>query len=683
MVTLRRNATYQKLVAMKKLGFWGAVALIFNAATGPGLPFTPQSFQSPGYLFTILCFLLFAVVSGFSILFIIEAMQAIPANKHFQGNVEFATLINFYFEPKAHIAGQILLFGALVSNSVQSMVLSAQAIDKLVIDIFGKTCGFALSGPQLGWICVDAAGEMPSPFGDTYVLFSFGLLVVLIFVIPLGFSNLDDIIWVQYVAFILSILMVGQWVSAPFVAQLPLVNIPALTNGGNEYGSVIGTVMLNFAVTVIIPSWINMKSKEVNVQQAVWSSISAVVLFYVIPGILLAIGFSGLSSNVLTVLLASGKPALLTKITVYSFAFVMLIPAIPVNLLISKDNLVQNKVVSNRVAVFLTLILPWFIAIPFQTGILLEDFQTWTSLLFVSASNFMIPIIIFFKCKEFRSQYNKERRLTPRQLELLKQIHASSTKILGEIERRQVQLSDKNESEASIVTIDPNIPNMMIPTIDIPSGVDADCIEQSSSHANRQIGLLKVESTRMIFETLEDDVPDPDFEDRLIQRPTVMGTLKRKFKNHSTQDIHLETNSTENIIEVADGIALTKLPKSVTIRPRRSLGERSEIQNKNDNDRYGSSGTIDQEIKAIDLPFLDLSQGDEDGFVNDQYKVTRVSRVDANRLKSLPSNQKYRSPAFRSVPIWFPLTPSTVAYVLLGLTSFVTIGNIILIFIPQ
>jgi amino acid permease len=331
---------------MKKVGFLGAVALIFNAATGPGLPFTPQSFQSPGYVFTIFCFLLFAVVAGFSILFIIEAMQAIPANKHFQGNVEYATLINFYFEPTAHIVGQILLYGALVSNAVQGIILSAQAIDKLLIDIFGRTCGIVLSA-QPGWICVTAAGDSPSPFGTNFMLFTFGLIVVLLFVIPLGMTNLDDNMWVQYLAFGMSMVMVAQWISAPFVAKLPVVTIPAATKQGKDYGSVIGTVMLNFAVTVIIPSWINMKSKEVNVQQAVWSAISAVVVFYIIPGSLLATGFEKLEGNVLTVLLRSGQPAILTKITVYLFAFIMLIPAIPVNLLISKDNLVQNKVVSD------------------------------------------------------------------------------------------------------------------------------------------------------------------------------------------------------------------------------------------------------------------------------------------------------------------------------------------------
>jgi preprotein translocase subunit SecG len=42
-------------------------------------------------------------------------------------------------------------------------------------------------------------------------------------------------------------------------------------------------------------------------------------------------------SNILSVLSKDGVPVVLTKITVFMFAFVMLIPAIPVNLLISNE----------------------------------------------------------------------------------------------------------------------------------------------------------------------------------------------------------------------------------------------------------------------------------------------------------------------------------------------------------
>jgi amino acid permease len=119
------------LVSSKTVGFAGALAFIFNAATGPGLPFTPGNFQSPGWLFTVISFAIFSIVSGFSILLIVEAMQSIPGNRHFQGDVEYATLINFYFGPVHHVIGQIMLYGALQSNAIQGIVLSAQVLINL------------------------------------------------------------------------------------------------------------------------------------------------------------------------------------------------------------------------------------------------------------------------------------------------------------------------------------------------------------------------------------------------------------------------------------------------------------------------------------------------------------------------------------------------------------------------
>lgn len=57
-------------------------------------------------------------------------------------------------------------------------------------------------------------------------------------------------------------------------------------------------------------------------------------------------------------------------------------------------------------------------------------FQLWTSLLFVSTSNFIVPLVIYLRCNEFRKKYNKDRRvLTKKQQHLLKKIHYQSIAI--------------------------------------------------------------------------------------------------------------------------------------------------------------------------------------------------------------------------------------------------------------
>jgi hypothetical protein len=96
-------------------------------------------FQNPGWLFSAISFGLMAVISAFSALIIVECMQAIPGNLHFQGHVEFATLINFYFEERIHLIGQFFLYGALQSNAIQNIILSAQAVDNMLINLLGNT----------------------------------------------------------------------------------------------------------------------------------------------------------------------------------------------------------------------------------------------------------------------------------------------------------------------------------------------------------------------------------------------------------------------------------------------------------------------------------------------------------------------------------------------------------------
>jgi hypothetical protein len=128
--------------------------------------------------------------------------------------------------------------------------------------------------------------SLPSPFGNEWIIGSFGLLIVIMLVIPLGLTNLDDNMGVQYVAFCVSIIMAAQWMSTSFIAGFDSSRLVAAAPVGLQYGQVVGTVMLNFAIVTIIPSWINIKRKDVSVQNSVWTTILAVTCFYIISGMI-------------------------------------------------------------------------------------------------------------------------------------------------------------------------------------------------------------------------------------------------------------------------------------------------------------------------------------------------------------------------------------------------------------
>ena len=399
---------------LKTIGFLPGLAFLFNAITGPGIPATPSIFSvhGAGVIPSLFFFFFFAILSGFSVLLIIEAMQAIPGNKHFQGTVEFGTLLNFYFGKYTHILGQIILYGALQTNAIQSIVLTAQTTDNLLITLFQKTCGLTVDGR---WICVKEVLSSPSPFQCESMWFTMGLLICIFLVIPLGIINLDDNLMVQMFSFLAAIVIGIQWISAGILKGLVLERVPAFAPFSLNYGYTLGPIILNLAFTYVVPSWINLKRKDVNAQSVVWTSVFFSTGFYSVFGIIAAMAFidTGFyNSNILQDLQSFGIPSILTKFTVFAYAYVMLLTSIPVNFIISGNNLVQNKVLAPPLAKFCAFILPWFFVIPLQTGYILSKFNSWTSLIFVSTANFIMPIFVYYSCKSFRKSYNQSRGIS-------------------------------------------------------------------------------------------------------------------------------------------------------------------------------------------------------------------------------------------------------------------------------
>lgn len=146
--------------------------------------------------------------------------------------------------------GQICLYGAIQSNAIQSIVISSQLLDHFSSNVFGKTCGLALSGVDV-WKCVGGSFKSASPFGDTYMFFTIGFLVVLVCTLPFGLMNLDDNIGVQVFAFVAGALIFFQWVLASIVYKAngftPSGSVPAAPSSIDGIKNLPGTVMLSLA----------------------------------------------------------------------------------------------------------------------------------------------------------------------------------------------------------------------------------------------------------------------------------------------------------------------------------------------------------------------------------------------------------------------------------------------------
>ncbi|KAI9331591.1 hypothetical protein BDR26DRAFT_899262 [Obelidium mucronatum] len=351
------------------------ISLIFNNMTGIGIIQTASTFQQSGWLPTILCFILYMIISSLCALFIVEAMQAIPGNRFFTGTVEFGTLINFYFGSTAHIFGQIGLYGALQTMAIASLIQSSQTMDHLFVDVFGKTCGVSLgtsylTAARIDWICVEDHGSSLSPFGDQYMLLTGGYLAAAVIIVPQCIYPLEDIVWVQT-----SIIVFIEWIVVSGISGLHLEYVPVFGDASG-YGGLVGAVMLNFA-------------------NQCWIASSCGLGTYILIGLVPALAFPIPNGLNLIAVMQAGD-ATVSKVFGYMFSVT------------GSDD---------------AYVIPWVLTIPFATGIYLMEINIWGALIFVSTANFIVPLVIYLKALLFRKAYNERRFLTKKQRELLKVIH--------------------------------------------------------------------------------------------------------------------------------------------------------------------------------------------------------------------------------------------------------------------
>ncbi|KAI8611822.1 hypothetical protein BC830DRAFT_1083792 [Chytriomyces sp. MP71] len=327
-------------------------------------------------------FAVFAIICTLCALFIVEAMQAIPGNKHFQGTVEYATLVNFFFGPKLHLVSQFCLYGALITQEVAAIVMVAQ--------------------------------------------------ILIVVTVPFTFKEMKDNLNLQIASFWLTFAVFLGWFINSAIHGFDASQIPTLPRlPSQSLSSLIGIAMLSFPFIQAVPSWINLKVElaqcvsqkliitsmqkySVNVQHTLWVSTVIAFVSYVAIGLI-----------VISVMIATT----FGRVLGYFFTIAILGMSIPAFPIMAYNNITQNFDVNDKICKLFTHVLPWIYAIPLMQGQLVSQFNVWTGLLFVSTANFVVPLLIYIQACQFRVKYNSLRELSDHQLDLLKKIHWQSKSI--------------------------------------------------------------------------------------------------------------------------------------------------------------------------------------------------------------------------------------------------------------
>lgn len=385
-------------------------------------------------------------------------MRKIPGNEHFKDRLEYSSIVKYYFGHRWYVASQIGLNGALQSLNIISVIQSAQVMDAAISSIFGTTCGVNLTPFTGVWTddtgphnlahsadffsCVNLADvDQGNPWG-CHIVLSAGYLLVAAMAIPCGRWNLDDNMVIQVVAFVLTVAFWIIWVAASFSkisensAQGDFPSIPAINNtpGVGSQAAWLGNILFNFGYVTTVPSWVNEKRPRVSANKTLWVSTTACIGVYFAIGIVGALAYGdvlqGLVTNTCarqkdhpefncpndlmqalthsqtapTSWSAHGWSDSLLSMSVYLFPIAAVVSSIPIFSIVIKYNLLENGF-SNKSSFAFAVLFPWMVGFPLlYMPNVLAQIVNFTSLFFVTFTDFIVPLILYVKLQHQRNE---------------------------------------------------------------------------------------------------------------------------------------------------------------------------------------------------------------------------------------------------------------------------------------
>jgi len=280
------------------------------------------------------------------------------------------------------------------------------------------------------------------------------------------------------------------WMVASFAAWDPETSPGIMVvNSDPDTGSlagVVGTILFNFGFVTTVPSWINEKKENVNVNKSLWGSTTICVVIYLVIGIPGAVVFSDVLQGPVTATCAANvadpsfncpndlmqtltqrgehsmapwqDSSFLTFVlqaSVFMFPIVAVVSSIPVFSIVIKYNLVENGF-SPFLGFMWGVIFPWVVAFPLlYMPNLLAQFVNFTSLVFVSFTDFIVPF----------SLYVVLQRRQQKSLRTTGQLHLGGTspgskheKLITDAENNPLS-PEATKSDTQVLAVCPNSPD--------------------------------------------------------------------------------------------------------------------------------------------------------------------------------------------------------------------------------
>jgi amino acid permease len=394
---LRFNIMKEKghSLGTKRIGIMASFMFVINQIFGPGALAIPIVYQQAGVIPTIAIMTVFMCVSSFASTMLVDAMARVPGNHAFDERMEFSPLVKHYFGRVAHFLFQILLYFTLQSLTVTSINVCAESMDSLFVFVIGKSAAFEFY-PDFGFHLIEDAGAMYD--GGGFYL-SVGFCLILVLSLPMGFFNLDDNIWVQWVSFFGLITFMSEFMfDYVFVERMMPEKTPLL---GSNFAQLSSVFITAWGYPMLIPSWANEMHPTVypHVNMAIWGSAAVTESGYIAFSLLASWAYPYIKSDDFLDEVNSRHPIVVTQLCVYLFALFIIMPGIPVNCITARYNLYVGGLLGKRLSYAVGVVFPWLVAPIFAQGPLFSAFLNWSALIFVGFVNFIVPFMLFFAAR--------------------------------------------------------------------------------------------------------------------------------------------------------------------------------------------------------------------------------------------------------------------------------------------
>mmetsp|Transcript_105663 Transcript_105663/g.297220 ORF Transcript_105663/g.297220 Transcript_105663/m.297220 type:complete len:461 (-) Transcript_105663:27-1409(-) len=378
----------------KSIGLFGGVMLLANCLAGPTVSLMPGIAQEAGWLAMVLGMVGIAGISAACGVMLLEAMRSIPGNHDFEQRVEVTDLLAFYLSPIWHALALACYIGYTVLMLMSYIIQTAQILDYFFLDVLGCAWGLELS-PDLGIVCGNVSGSS-TPFGpEAGIVLSGSFAVVALLCTPCALAHLDDNVFFQALATLGFALLALVWLvllgarpGFPSVSSLPVVT--------SSQGSLVGTLLFNFAFIGSLPSWANERRPGTSVGLTFFLSMAYVVVVYSLLGVVGALAFEpfyGSDENLFSKLTSSGS--WLGRFTVELYPVLQNLTSIPVFCIFMKYNLMQLGWFGLRAAALASVAGPLLLSVPFYTGKGFEEISDVGGMAFSSIVNFVLPCVLY------------------------------------------------------------------------------------------------------------------------------------------------------------------------------------------------------------------------------------------------------------------------------------------------